>query len=140
MDNKLSHVAPVLPLDPAEATDDISVFVNDYVTLANIGLFESEKGRKQRVRFSVDAGCHYRSLADCEQRHQVVCYKSIVDEIENELSIGHVDTVETLADRLCNRILSDKRVLWVTLKVEKLEAIEGAASVGIQVTRRQKRG
>ena len=137
METSKPYSASLVSLDPAEATDDVSVFVNDYETTAEIGLFDSERGRRQRLRFNVDAGCHYGSLSDCQTRAEVVCYKSIVDQIEAELGLGHVDTVETLADRLSARILADTRVLWVTLKIEKLDAVEGAASVGIRVTRRR---
>jgi len=49
------------------------------------------------------------------------------------LSQGHVDLVETLAERIADALLSYPRVCRVIARVEKLDVIEGR--VGIEITR-----
>jgi len=46
---------------------------------------------------------------------------------------GHTNLVETLAERIAERCLSDKRIVSVLVRVEKLE--RGPASVGVEIVR-----
>ena len=46
---------------------------------------------------------------------------------------GHIKLVETMAERIAERCLSDKRIASVLVRVEKLE--RGPASVGVEIVR-----
>ncbi|OYV35424.1 MAG: diguanylate cyclase, partial [Acidocella sp. 20-61-6] len=50
---------------------------------------------------------------------------------------GHVQLVETLAERLCEVCLADARVLIARVRVEKLDVFADAASAGVEVERRR---
>jgi dihydroneopterin aldolase len=63
----------------------------------------------------------------------VFSYDIVVDTIRLILSRGHVDLVETLAERVADALLSYPRVCRVIARVEKLDVIEGR--VGIEITR-----
>jgi dihydroneopterin aldolase len=47
-----------------------------------------------------------------------------------------VQLVETLAERLCEACLEDKRVVSARVRVEKLDVFPDATSVGVEVERR----
>ncbi|MDA1070333.1 MAG: dihydroneopterin aldolase [Proteobacteria bacterium] len=50
---------------------------------------------------------------------------------------GHIELVESFANRLAALCLNDASVRTVTVRVEKPEAIPGAEGAGIEITRRR---
>ena len=79
--------------------------------------------------FVADDGSRTDQLGD------VVCYEDIVEGIKRIVAAGHVNLVETLADRIAEMCLGDARVLNCRVRVEKLQVIAEAASVGIEIER-----
>lgn len=128
----------VLHLPYADASRSVRhVFVRDYVTTAQIGVWEHEKDTRQPVRISVDLSVQENSEHHEDQLTNVVCYNDIVTKIDNILATGHINLVETLAEQIAQMALVDERVLSARVKVEKLEAVDGAASVGVEIERHQ---
>lgn len=114
------------------------VFVRDYVTVAQIGVWDHEKERTQKVRINVDLSVCENSDYHQDQLNNVLCYFEIVKGIEKIITSGHINLVETLAENIADFSLGDKRVLAARVRVEKLEAVEKAVSVGVEVERFQK--
>ena len=119
-------------LDAANKAETDRVFVHDLVLPVFIGAYDFERGRVQRVRFAIDVDIR-RSAHHAEDMRDVFSYDVIVDTIRLLLSQGHVDLVETLAERIADALLSYPRVCRVIARVEKLDVIEGR--VGIEITR-----
>ena len=57
--------------------------------------------------------------------------RSIVDA-------GHVRLVETLAERIAEACLADRRVHLARVRVEKLDIFADATSAGVEIERRQR--
>ncbi|MCE7029521.1 (5-formylfuran-3-yl)methyl phosphate synthase [Jiella avicenniae] len=119
------------PID--EAARD-RIFVRDLVLDMEIGAYGHERGRRQKVRFSVDARIA-RIATTADDIAEVYSYDLITDAIRALVEAGHTDLVETLALDLARTILSDRRVFEVSVRVEKLEL--GPAAVGIEIRRRR---
>ncbi|SVA56211.1 uncharacterized protein METZ01_LOCUS109065 [marine metagenome] len=49
----------------------------------------------------------------------------------------HYNFLESLADDLFDELFKDKRIDKIKLKIEKLDAIREAASVGIEITKKR---
>ena len=95
-----------------------------------------EKHAGQRIRINLDIEVvDDRDHGD--RLENVVCYERIIDGIKAVVAAGHVNLVETLAERIAAVALADHRVEGVHVRVEKLEAIPEAASVGVEITRRK---
>ena len=114
------------------------IFVRDFVTSAEIGVWEHEKDTHQKVRISVDLSV-LEDTAHNDQLGNVVCYNAIVLNIQKIIAAGHINLVETLAEKIAESELSDPRVISVRVKVEKLEAVKDAASVGVEIERHKYR-
>ncbi|MFC4347932.1 dihydroneopterin aldolase [Kordiimonas lipolytica] len=131
--------ANILHLPFADAARSVRhVFVRDYVTQAEIGVWEHEKDTRQAVRINVDL-----SVAETVEHHEdqlvnVVCYNDIVTKIQAIIKTGHINLVETLAEKIAEMALEDDQVIAARVKVEKLEAVEGAASVGVEIERHKR--
>ena len=112
------------------------VFVRDLELVARIGAHDHEKHAGQRIRINLDIEVvDDRDHGD--RLENVVCYERIFDGIKAVVAAGHVNLVETLAERIAAVALADHRVEGVHVRVEKLEAIPEAASVGVEITRRK---
>lgn len=112
------------------------VFVRDLVLDGQIGVYESEHGRTQRIRFNVDLRVRLPAAAmRADQLGQVLSYEDIVNGIKGLLAEGHVQLVETLAERVADQVMADPRVVLARISVEKLDVFAGAA-VGVEIERR----
>lgn len=112
-----------------------TVFVRDYETQAAIGVYESEQGRQQSIRLNLDLTVKNPSNPVADDYSDVVCYDTLIQKIETLLATGHVGLVETLAEKVAALALEEFRVLAVRVRIEKLEAIQSAASVGVEIQR-----
>ena len=119
---------------PAALRGESRVFVRDLVMTARIGLHQHERLAEQRVRINLDL-----LVADNPAIHDdydnVVCYGGLVTGVRRVIGAGHVNLAETLAERIAEMCLEDRRVLSVRVRVEKLEALTSAESVGIEIER-----
>ncbi len=122
----------VVPDRGAVATRD-RIFVRNLVLDCQIGVYPEEKGVTQRVSFTVEAvlAPSVRSVHD--QIAEVPSYDDIIKVIRATADEGHINLVETFAERIAERCLVDKRIVTVLVRVEKLE--RGPEAVGVEITR-----
>jgi dihydroneopterin aldolase len=110
------------------------VFIRNLELAAHIGVYRQEEGRTQKVRINVDLATD--DIADAQDMlENVVDYHVIEKRIRAIIAEGHVRLAETLAERIANACFEDKRVRTVRIRVEKLEALTNAESVGIEIER-----
>ncbi|WP_417450504.1 dihydroneopterin aldolase [Kordiimonas sp.] len=129
----------ILHMPYADATRSVRhVFVRDYETVAKIGVWDHEKDTRQKIRISVDLSVLEGGDHHDDQLAKVVCYNDVVIGIQKILAEGHINLVETLAERIAQMTLEDIRVVGTRVKVEKLEAIREAASVGVEIERHRR--
>jgi (5-formylfuran-3-yl)methyl phosphate synthase len=108
------------------------VFVHDLILPVAIGAYDFERNKTQRVRFNVDADVR-RAGHLAEDMRDIFSYDVIVDAIRLIISRGHVDLVETVAERIADALLAHPRLVAIKVRVEKLDVIDG--SVGIEISR-----
>lgn len=111
------------------------IFVRDLVLSMHIGAYRHELGEPQNVRFSVTADVARISVNPEDMRH-IFSYDLIIDGIRRLAALGHVDLVETLAERIAAFILAYPRVSRVMVRVEKLDL--GPGAVGVEIERVKK--
>ena len=119
------------------------MFIRDLVLAASIGVYSHEHQIRQRVRINVelavaDDGAQNlsRPAVGADDLARVVDYEAIVIRIRAIVAAGHIQLVETLAERLAETCLIDPRVRRVLVRVEKLDVFADAAAVGVEIERR----
>jgi dihydroneopterin aldolase len=117
-------------VDRQSAADVDHVFVRDLVIPIEIGAYAHERGRVQRVRFNVETEV-YRSSGGDDMR-SIFSYDVVIDAIKMILSPGHIELVETIAERLAESVLLHERVRAVSVQIEKLDVAPGAVGVRIR--------
>ena len=113
------------------------VFVRDLVLPCRIGIHPHERELAQRVRFTVEIDAIESSAGD--DIAGVVSYEDIVLGIKRIVGTGHINLVETLAEEVAALCLSDSRVSAARIRIEKLDVIREAGSVGVEIERRRGR-
>ena len=110
------------------------VFIRNLELLAQIGVYAREEGRRQPVRINVDLATD-DSADTGDLLENVVDYAVIEKRIRAIIAQGHVRLAETLAERIAAACFEDARVRTVRVRVEKLHALTGAESVGVEIER-----
>jgi len=120
------------------------VFLRDLLLQAAIGVYSTEQGRTQRIRVNVDLGVTddgargvSRASVGRDDLRRVVDYAVIAERVRGIVAAGHVQLVETLAERLAEACLEDERVQVARVRVEKLDVLPDGATAGVEVERRR---
>jgi 7,8-dihydroneopterin aldolase/epimerase/oxygenase len=111
------------------------VFVNRLAVQASIGIHPHERSTAQTIWLTIDAGVIEEASDTPEAIGDVVCYEEICKTVTAMACDGHIDLVETLAERIADRLMQDMRIMQIRVQIEKPEAIAEAASVGIAISR-----
>jgi dihydroneopterin aldolase len=110
------------------------VFIRDLVLLCRIGVHRHEETRTQRVRINFDLAVRDdRDLRD--DLANVVCYERITNAVRRVVAHRHIRLLETLAEEIAAICLQDMRVRSVRVRVEKLDILPNATSVGVEIER-----
>ncbi len=130
-----SKVAP-LPLVETEATTH-EVFIEDLLVNMLIGVYEHEKLKEQPVRLNIVLTVEDHNGPINDDYRNVVCYETIANEIKKLVKEEHINLVETIAEKVADICFKNQRTVSVRIKVEKLQALADAGSVGVVITRKR---
>ena len=110
------------------------IFVRDFVIEAEIGAYDFERGRRQRVAFDVEALIRRAGAGPADMR-AIFSYDVILDAIRIVAAQGHHEFVEGLAEGVAAMVLAHERARSVKIVARKLDVIDGA--VGVEIVRRR---
>lgn len=115
------------------------VFVRDVVRSCGIGIYDFERLAPQRVRIAVTLDVAPTARAEPVSRgdaiEEVVSYEPVIGAIDRIIAAGHINLVETLAERIIDACFALPRVTAVRAMVEKIDIVPDA-SVGVVIERR----
>ena len=111
------------------------VFIRDFMVECLIGVYEHEKRSPQRVRINIDLAVDEGEHPIIDDILNVVSYETMANGILAIADEGHVNLVETLAERIADMCFDDQRVDSVRVRIEKLDILENAGSVGVEIER-----
>jgi dihydroneopterin aldolase len=120
------------------AVSTYRVFVRDLVLTCRIGV-DSGETQPQRIRITAELVVADEPDVSDDALSGVLDYAPIVAGIRAIASAGHINLVETLAERIIDFCLAERRVAAARLVVEKLDVYPDAGSVGVVIERRRSR-
>jgi len=128
---------------PANATARLRhVFLRNMALLASVGVHGFEHEARQRIRINIDlavtdegAAALSRAAPGRDDLSRVVDYEQIATTTRALVAAGHVQLIETLAERLAQSFLLDDRVRTVRVRIEKLDIFADAEAVGVEIER-----
>ena len=110
------------------------VFIRNLDLLAQIGVHGHEQGKPQPVRVNVDLAVEDAAVL-ADRLDVVVDYEAITNRVRALVAGGHINLAETLAERIATVCFEDVRVRVARVRVEKLHALPGAESAGVEIER-----
>lgn len=115
----------------ADPRDRISL--RDHVVGADIGAFQQERGHSQRLRFNVVVEVRPQPAPLDDDVDRILSYDRLTEAIAAELAAERLNLLETLAERVAERILAAPQAMRVFVRVEKLD--RGPGALGVEIVR-----
>ena len=120
----------------ADAAKEVRhVFIRDLILTCLIGVHKHERKKPQRIRVNLDLAVTEQSVISTDRLADVVCYEDVADGIRSIVNNGHVNLVETLAEKIASKCLEDRRIKATRVRIEKLDVFKDAASAGVEIER-----
>ena len=108
------------------------VFVTGLRIDAEIGVYRHEVGRHQPLIVDVELDV---PTAGAERLADTLNYETILKSARVIAGVGHIELVETFAERLARACLEDPRVTRARVRVEKpLALAPDAVGAGVEIT------
>ena len=130
----------IVELEPKKNKNSIkrSVFIKDFIIQEIIGIHEHEKIKKQKIKFNIVLDVNQSFTPNEKDIKSIVDYEKVTNKLENLAKGKKYNFLESLAEDSFKEIFEDKRINSVKIKIEKLEAIKNADSVGVEVFKSRK--
>ena len=133
MNEPLLHIQP--PAWRGEDDDVRTLFLRNFVAHADIGVYDSERTRRQPLRIHLVV--YLTPPFDWHDRlEDVLDYDKLRQGILDILGAGHINLLETLGQRVLAMCFAYAQVCAVHLQIAKIEAHEDC-EVGYEVRRRR---
>ena len=113
------------------APEALTVFLRGLRLDAEIGVHPHERGRVQPLLVDIEVEL---APAPVGSIHDTLNYEVLAAKAREVAAAGHIELVEVFADRVARACLADPHARRVRVRVEKPEAIPGAAAAGVEVT------
>lgn len=111
------------------------IFLRGLEIETTIGIYEWERKIKQRVVIDLEMATDIRKAAACDDIQYTIDYKAVAKRIIAFVEQQQFYLVETLAERIAEILLTEFRLPWVKVSVNKKGAIRGATDVGVVIER-----
>ncbi|MFK7939087.1 MAG: dihydroneopterin aldolase [Roseovarius sp.] len=125
------------PSERADATapdgtlDRISL--RDHIVEVEIGAFQAERGTTQRICFNVVVEVRPLTGAIDDDVDRILSYDRVTEAIAAELAEERLNLLETLAERIAERILLEPQAMRTFVRIEKLD--RGPGALGVEIVR-----
>ncbi|NRB34606.1 MAG: dihydroneopterin aldolase [Rhodobacteraceae bacterium] len=125
------------PSERAEATatrdhlDRISL--RNHVVDVEIGAFQAERGTTQRVQFNVVVEVEPLTGPIDDDVDRILSYDRVTEAIAASLAEERLNLLETLAERVAERILTEPQAVRAFVRIEKLD--RGPGALGVEIVR-----
>lgn len=113
-----------------------TVFLQGQRLDARIGVFEHEKGRTQPLQVDLEVRVNAARFTPRNDRlDEVFDYQAVRAAVLAVAASGHIQLLETFADRVLARILELPDVQGARIRISKFTAFEDCSAVGLVVER-----
>ena len=109
------------------------ILIKDLVLKILVGIHNFEKKKKQRVKFNLIINIDQDLVPNEKDLKSIVNYEKIIKVITKMTAKRHYLLLETLAEKIFSELFKNFRIKKIILRIEKLDIIKNAASVGIEI-------
>jgi 7,8-dihydroneopterin aldolase/epimerase/oxygenase len=109
------------------------ISLRDHIVEADIGAFQQERGVAQRLRFNVVVEVRPDPAPLNDDVDRILSYDRITEAIAAELADERLNLLETLAERVAERVLAEPQAMRAFVRIEKLD--RGPGALGVEIMR-----
>ncbi len=114
------------------------VFIRDLQIETVIGIYDWERKIRQTISIDLDMATDIKKASKSDDIEDTLNYKKVAKRLISFVSESEYELVETLAEKICDIVLSEFAVPWVKLTLHKPGAVSGSRSVGVMIERGNK--
>lgn len=114
-----------------------TIYIKNWIVDAGIGIHPHELNKKQKIRLNITFYQDDNAPLSPKKISDVVDYEVHKNKLQVLIDSKHEALVETLADRIAQSCLEDKKVNCVLVELEKLAILPGLESCGVIIEREQ---
>jgi dihydroneopterin aldolase len=111
------------------------IYLHDLKVDCIIGIWEWERRTTQTLTIHLDMAVDIQRAAASDSIEDTLDYKSVSKKVITFVSSSQFQLVETLTEKIAELILTEFKVPWVRVKLNKKGAIRGATDVGVILER-----
>ncbi len=109
------------------------ISLRDHIVDVEIGAFQAERGVNQRICFNVVVEVRPLTGPIDDDVDRILSYDRVTEAIAHELADERLNLLETLAERVADRILLEPQAVRVFVRIEKLD--RGPGALGVEIVR-----
>ena len=109
------------------------ISVRDYTVDVEIGAFQAERGVTQRISCNIVVEVEPLTGPVDDDVDRILSYDKVTEAIAFELADERLNLLETLAERVADRILLEPQAIRVFVRIEKLD--RGPGALGVEIVR-----
>ena len=109
------------------------VLIKDLVLNMFVGIHNFEKKKKQRVKFNLVINIAQNLVPNDKDLKSIVNYEQVIKVINKIIARKHYPLLETLAEKIFDKLFENMRIKKILLRIEKLDVIKNTTSVGIEL-------
>ncbi|WP_438991097.1 dihydroneopterin aldolase [Lentibacter sp.] len=109
------------------------ISLRDHIVDVEIGAFQAERGTTQRISFNVVVEVLPTQLNVEDDVDKILSYDKVTEAISIALGEERLNLLETLADRVAERILWEPQAVRAFVRIEKLD--RGPGALGVEIVR-----
>ncbi|WP_278921300.1 MULTISPECIES: dihydroneopterin aldolase [Pseudophaeobacter] len=109
------------------------ISLRDHMVEVEIGAFQAERGNTQRISFNVVVEVTPLPADLDDDVDRILSYDKVTEAIAYELAAERINLLETLAERVAERILLEPQAVRVFVRIEKLD--RGPGALGVEIAR-----
>ena len=107
--------------------------IKDLVLNMFVGIHNFEKKKKQRVKFNLVININQNLVPNDKDLKSIVNYEQVIKVINKIIARKHYPLLETLAEKIFDKLFENMRIKKILLRIEKLDVIKNTTSVGIEL-------
>jgi len=111
------------------------IFIHELRVETTIGVHPWERQIRQTVSLDLELGVDIRPAAATDRLDDTLDYQAVAQRVSQFVSASAFQLVETLGERVAERVRQDFGVPWLRLTLRKPGAVRDAREVGIVIER-----
>ncbi len=111
------------------------VFIRELEVETVIGIYDWERKIRQVISIDLDMATDIKKASNSDNIEDTLNYKAVAKRLISFVTESEYELVETLAEKICEIVLTEFNVPWVKLTLHKPGAVSGSRSVGVMIER-----